>query len=35
MFFDPVKQHFVRVCATGQSEIGEAKPDGKGFMLVR
>jgi hypothetical protein len=35
MFFDPVKQHFVRVCATGQHEIGEAKPDGKGFMLVR
>jgi hypothetical protein len=35
MFFDPVKQHFARACATGQSEIGEAKPDGKGFMLVR
>jgi len=35
MFFDPVQQHFVRVCATGQCEIGEAKPDGKGFMLVR
>ena len=35
MFFDPVKQHFVRVCASGQSEFGEAKPDGQGFMLVR
>jgi hypothetical protein len=35
MFFDLVQQHFVRVCAIGQCEIGEAKPDGKGFMLVR
>ena len=35
IFFDTVSQRFARVCATGQTELGETKPDGKGFMLLR